>query len=86
MRQLENRAGVLGGFGLAVCEGEKNDDRFPVAKSGPPLSVVIKIGPGKWAPFFLSSGSGTGVGELLHVDSGDRLVEVEQLPPAHGST
>ena len=45
-----------GDFGSAGCEVEKNDDRFPVAKSRPPLIVVIKIGPGKWAPFFSEVG------------------------------
>ena len=84
MKQLENRAGVLGGFGMAVCEVEKTDDRFPVAKSRPPLSVVIKIGPGKWAPLFLSSASGTRFLGLLRVSSGDRLLEVEQLAAARG--
>ena len=67
MEQLENLAGVLGGFGLAVSKVEKNDDHFPVPKSSPPLFVVIKIGPGKWSPFFVSSRRETGVQELLCV-------------------
>ena len=33
----------------------KNGDHFLALKSGPPLIVVIKMGPGKWAPFFLRS-------------------------------
>lgn len=65
MEQLENRAGVLGRFGLAVREGEKKDDRFLVAKSGLFLSVVIDIGPGRWAPFFGVRCPELGLGDLL---------------------
>ena len=70
MEQLENVAGVLGGFGLAVWEIAKNHDRFLVAKSRPPPPshrVVIKMWSGKWAPIFSSSRSRTGIEELLHV-------------------
>ena len=87
MEQLENVAGVLGGFGLAVWEIAKNHDRFLVAKSRPPPPshrVVIKMWSGKWVPNFSSSRSRTGIEELLHVSSGHRLVEVEQLLAAVG--
>ena len=68
MEQLENVAGVLGGFGLAVWEIAKNHDRFLVAKSRPPPHrVVIKMWSGKWALFFSSSRSRPGIDELLHV-------------------
>ena len=43
-----------GASGSVVCGAGKNDDRFPVQKLSPPLLVVIKVGPGKWAPFFWS--------------------------------
>ena len=52
---------------MAVSKVEKNGDHFPVPKSGPRLFVVIKIGPGKWSPFFVSSRRETGVQELLCV-------------------
>ena len=35
----------VGWFWVGGVEVEKNDDRVPVAKSRPPLSVVIKTGP-----------------------------------------
>ena len=88
---------------------EKKGDHFPGPKSGPRSRVVIKMGPGKWSPFFCrleprAQKMGTifwegwdpgfrffrapwmrGLGPRI-CSSGDRLVEVEQLPPAHGST
>ena len=40
------------GFGLPGRQVEKNGDHFPGPKSGPRSRVVIKMGPGKWSPFF----------------------------------
>ena len=77
-----------------VGGAEKNDDRFPVQKLSPPLIVVIKVGPGKWAPFFRgwtpgpqknghlfldSSGPETEVQEHLFLDSSGPETGVEEL-------
>ena len=74
MEQLQNRAGGSGGFGSAARAVEKNGDHFPVAKSRPPGSVVIKIGPGKWAPFFLGARSKFGSEELRNPENGHHFL------------
>ena len=59
LEQPKNRPGGRLVLGCPGAGWNKNGDRFPGPKSRPRSRVVIKIGPGKWSPFFCRFGPRT---------------------------